>query len=114
MFKIVIILLFAFLIWPIVKLIYYLFSAHRYVRKQQEAFRDAYSRAYGEQSGGRRYGTGPTPSRQRKKVFSKSDGEYVDFEEISCDVADRYASATDGATYIREDQISDAEWTEIK
>lgn len=114
MIKFFIILLFVFLIWPIVKLIYYLYSTHRYVRKQQEAIRDAFTRAYEGTTAEQRHNSEAAPSRRRKKVFAKTDGEYVEFEEIACDVSDRYTSTTDGTTYIREEQISDAEWTEIK
>ena len=56
-------------------------------------------------------------AKRKKKVFSKTDGEYVEFEEISCDTASRRTetSAADGSTtFVREEQVSDAEWTEIK
>ncbi len=109
MIKIFILILLAFLIWPVVKMLFYLFNAHRFVKRQQESFRKAYSQAYGNaerqnpDSGRRR-----SP---RKKVFSKSDGEYVEFEEIACERAD---SSESTANYVREEQVSDAEWTELK
>lgn len=98
------------LLWPLVKVIYYVIRTRRYIRRQQEDFRRAYSDAYAGRQGNP--SGGPAPHRRRKKVFSKTDGEYVDFEEIVCDV-----ESTDpqpDTEFYREEQVSDAEWTEIK
>ena len=46
-----------------------------------------------------------------KKIFDKSEGEYVEFEEVAS------SSGTEHRTNVKyetEEQISDAEWTEIK
>ena len=59
-------------------------------------------------------------SGKRSKKFAKTDGEYVDFEEVTDaqsqpsqhhDAADDTDAAADAA---RESQISDAEYEEIK
>ena len=59
-------------------------------------------------------------SGKRNKKFAKTDGEYVDFEEVTDaqsqpsqhhDAADDTDAAADAA---RESQISDAEYEEIK
>ncbi len=112
-FKIFIILFLIFVIWPVVKVIYYLSNARKFARQQQDAFRKAYSQsAPGSASGN--YSTGNSGHHTRKKkIFSKADGEYVEFEEISCDMPGEASSSTTD-TYIREDQVSDAEWTEVK
>lgn len=103
-----------FIVWPIVRVFYYLYNARKFARQQQEAFRKAYSRAT-EGSGSNYEPDSRQNQSRKKKVFSKTDGEYVDFEEISCETTTigTETSATSD-TYIREDQVSDAEWTEIK
>ncbi len=49
-------------------------------------------------------------SRRRKKVFDRSEGEYVEFEEI----LENRVEPSGSVTYETEEQVSDAEWTEIK
>ena len=73
------------------------------VDPQEQAYRRAY------------YNNSPPhhEPQQRKKVFDKSDGEYVEFEEIS--VTKTATSSENGDIYYeREEQVTDAEWTEIK
>ena len=62
----------------------------------------------------------PASSGKRSKKFAQTDGEYVDFEEVTDaqsqpsqhhDAADDTDAAADAA---RESQISDAEYEEIK
>lgn len=50
----------------------------------------------------------------RKKIFSKNEGEYVDFEEITVTRTTASESGPGHVTYETEEQVSDAEWTEIK
>lgn len=52
----------------------------------------------------------PQPA-PKKKIFNKNEGEYVDFEEITVTAS---GSATEQIHYETEEQVSDAEWTEIK
>lgn len=51
---------------------------------------------------------------QRKKVFDKTDGEYVEFEEITVTNTSRTTNSNDDIYYEREEQVTDAEWVEIK
>jgi len=54
--------------------------------------------------------------KRRKKIFSRNDGEYVDFEEIIEGKSATGSSTTSSGKEIHyeiEDQVSDAEWTEI-
>lgn len=51
----------------------------------------------------------PEPAQKRKKVFDRSDGEYVDFEELPGE-----PEPSQQVVYTVEEQVSDAEWTEIK
>jgi len=115
MFKLLIIFfLISFVIWPIAKVLYYLFNARKFARQQQEAFRKAYSRS-AEDSASNYYEGGNRQNHSRKKkIFSKTDGEYVDFEEISSETTIGEKTSATSDKYIREDQVSDAEWTEIK
>ena len=57
------------------------------------------------------------PRGPRRKIFSRDEGEYIDFEEVTVrtgDPASSQASATDKRAYTpREPQISDAEWEEV-
>ncbi len=51
----------------------------------------------------------------KKKVFSRNEGEYVEFEEITVEVSgEARDSAGNSVKYEIEEQISDAEWVEIK
>lgn len=114
MFRLLLIFLFILVIWPVIKVGYYLFKAQRTARRSRDAFRDAYSRTYGRNYGGDYSNGGGAPAQPRKKkVFSKTDGEYVEFEEIECELTEEYSS-TSSDTYVREEQVSDAEWTEVK
>lgn len=58
-----------------------------------------------------------TPQRKRK-IFSREDGEYVEFEEIEAKAEFRHTSPqTDGskASYTpREPQVSDADWEDVR
>lgn len=57
------------------------------------------------------------PRGPRRKIFSRDEGEYIDFEEVTVrtgDPASSQASATGKRAYTpREPQITDAEWEEV-
>ena len=79
----------------------------RRVSRQDPAPRYSYydrQRAYNEAH------NRPQPQR-KKKIFSKNEGEYVDFEEITVSTRD---TSSGNVHYETEEQVSDAEWTEIK
>lgn len=67
-------------------------------------------------SGSSRSSSSSSGVKRKKKIFSRNDGEYVDFEEIieEKSTASSTASSGDEIRYEIEDQVSDAEWTEIK
>lgn len=65
--------------------------------------------------GGKRQREEEPQPKVKKKVFSRNEGEYVDFEEISVEVSgETRDSAGNTVRYEIEEQISDAEWVEIK
>ncbi|MDE7396139.1 MAG: DUF4834 family protein [Muribaculum sp.] len=68
----------------------------------------------GAQTAGRRDGKSRRAASQnapkRKKVFERGYGEYVEFEEIK----EVRVDSSGEVKYTREEQVSDAEWVEIK
>lgn len=72
---------------------------YNYARRQQYPYGD---NAYGQQN--------HRQQRRKKKIFDSNEGEYVDFEEIQVTRTDTGT----GVVYDSEEQVSDAEWTEIK
>lgn len=100
-------------------------------RKYTNYINDIYGRAFGgtqgfpgagQQSSGRRRrddGRQSSPFRRKRKIFTREDGEYVDFEEIdvkagpSAGQAAQRDAASDSYTP-REPQVSDADWEEIR
>lgn len=53
-----------------------------------------------------------TTRKRRRKIFDRTDGEYVEFEEI---IEERDINVDGGSRRCEtEEQVSDAEWTEVK
>ena len=50
-------------------------------------------------------------ARRNRKIFSKEEGEYIEFEEITVTQTTTVTSAPD--EFPTEPQVSDAEWEEI-
>lgn len=63
----------------------------------------------GFNSGGQTSKTSKTPRRNKK--FTREEGEYVEFTDISCKVRD---DDTGEVTYRKEEQITDIEWVDIE
>ncbi len=72
-----------------------------YGRSRSYSYGNPYSRHYPHSQ----------PER-KKKIFDKSEGEYGEFEEIASSSSDTKRSTH--VSYETEEQVSDAEWTEIK
>ena len=104
----------------------------RYMRRKfQQKVNDMFRQAYGGPTQGFPFGDDyevqarqarEQQARQRqphRKVFSREDGEYVEFEEVQVKAEYTTASSSDSSQpdkpdYTpREPQISDAEWEEI-
>ena len=67
-------------------------------------------------NGSSRSSSSSSSVKRKKKIFSRNDGEYVDFEEIieeKSTAGSSTASSREEVRYEIEDQVSDAEWTEI-
>ncbi len=55
-----------------------------------------------------------TPARHRKK-YARTDGEYVPFQELDIQIHEETTTVEiDDSTVTVENQITDAEWEEIK
>lgn len=108
-FKILIILLLAYLLWPLIKGLLYVRDVQRNVR---EAFGQA-SRG----SGNRGRQQESSPGRRGKKI-DKDVGEYVEFEDITESSSSGYSDTIKDVdvkqhNFCSESQISDAEWEDI-
>lgn len=102
----------------------------RYIRRRfQQKVNDMFRQAYGGRAQGFPFGDDyeaqasqareaqARQNKRRRKVFSREDGEYVEFEEVQVKAeytASTASSRPDKPDYTpREPQISDAEWEEI-
>lgn len=124
MIKILIAVLLIYLLWQLLpRLIYW--TVGWWVRRlQRKAFQQAFG---GRQPGGfgnadpaastrRHRQDGSARRDRREKIFSREDGEYVEFEEIAADPATtdgRPGQADSSTRFVKEEQVSDAEWTDI-
>lgn len=87
----------ALIVWPIL-------GAFMAIKRGPSSFAGNSSRAQQRQQS--------QEPKRRKKIFSRNDGEYVDYE----DIAGRKVSTTTTTTerYDSEPQVEDAEWEDIK
>lgn len=93
----------------------------RYLRrKMTERVEDMFARQFGmpdAKEARRRYDEArkeaERQARRNRKIFSKEEGEYIEFEEITVTQTTQttYTAAGD---FTPESQISDAEWEELK
>lgn len=115
-----------YLLWILVKPLLMSYARRKYAEKVNDMFNQAFG-------GGQPFGTGQTqagrngssnprggrreapryPGR-KKKIFSREEGEYIEFEEIEVRTEYRSASAKDSSYTPREPQVSDADWEEIR
>lgn len=112
-------LFFAIMIFVAISVLRFVFGVWRQARNIRNAFGKFADAANGADNSEK------ADRRERGKKFSKSDGEYVDFEEVTDtepqpsrhdDAEDAAAdeSHTSADNFARESQISDAEYEEIK
>ena len=98
-------------------------------RKFQQKVNDMFRQAYGNQADGFPFGTGGSNNDERyerhrhrqpkRKIFSREEGEYVEFEDIKVEVDYTSANAENPGhgnnKYTpREPQVSDAEWEDVE
>lgn len=107
-----------FIVIPLVRVMWTVSSMRRKARKAMEQMADRQKREARRRESERRPG-GWSSARPTEKIFSKSDGEYVEFEEVSVTV-DSERAAADVPPHRRmrkgasmEQRIIDVEWEDI-
>ncbi len=113
-------ILILYLVWLIVKPLLLSYARRKYTQKVNDMFNQAFGGGTGFSPGASPFGQQRRQQHQprgRKKIFSRDEGEYVDFEEIEVKT-EFSASETNekqGSSYTpREPQVSDADWEEIR
>lgn len=110
------------LLAPIFKVVAAIFRAYRHATHQAPSPADAPDSPDGSPDGSPDssswpFGRGRRPRYgRRRKVFADDEGEYVRFEELNVDINEELERRRRFATvdYRTEEQVSDAEWTEIR
>lgn len=114
-----------FIVVPVVRLTLMFFRLRSQARRFFDGMNGGSSQADGRQSGSRQSGArqrrsgGTTNPEQPRKKIDPRVGEYVEFEEIACNVTTDSATGTTTRTTTStrikvESQIEDAEWEDIK
>lgn len=108
MFKFLFLILLFIIIFPILRFIIAIWGASRRFKKQYKDF----ASGGGPRSNGEYYKR--STFSKRKKIFSKEDGEYVEFEEIKIEKSSVTSTSGETEETYDEPQISDAKFEEIK
>ncbi|MBD5266342.1 MAG: DUF4834 family protein [Duncaniella sp.] len=121
----IITLIILYLLWLLLKPLLMNYARRKYQQKVNDMFNQAFGGGTGAASGnpfGSSYassaGQRNAPPRykqgRKKKIFSRDEGEYIEFEEIEVTTEYRYTSSSDPKYTPREPQVSDADWEEIR
>lgn len=111
-----------YVMWLVVKPLVTRYARRKFEQKVNDMFRRAYGDAFGAGGGdgtSRKASAHNSAHAPGRKVFSREDGEYIEFEEIECTIGDTSYAAAAGTSEgnprhtPREPQVSDAEWEEI-
>ncbi len=112
-------ILIIYFLWLVVKPLAAAYIRRKYEQKINDFFRQSYGSAFGMDPDGmpRREDASSSdrrPSRRRGKIFTREDGEYIDFVEID-EKIDFTATDSASSRYTpREPQVSDAEWEDVR
>lgn len=99
---VILLLIFIFIIMPIIRVMIAIYSAHRKARKAFQQFSQQQSQQASQQY-----------SQARSNRY-EDVGEYAEFEEISTSASDQQETIKDfQRSNSRESQVVDAEWEEI-
>ncbi|MCM1517551.1 MAG: DUF4834 family protein [Pseudoflavonifractor sp.] len=104
-FILIILIVLGFIFWPLIRTIW---TINRATRQARRMFTGG-STGSGGSPRQRQY-TRPV----RKKIFSRDDGEYVDYEEIAVTSDTTVTDNGRSVRYETEQQIVDVEWEEIR
>ncbi len=116
MFEFLLLLFIIFIVVPIARVAWTIYKVRRQYRQAFEAARAQSGRQQPRQERNRRGGW-TVPLRKKPKVVDRSEGEYVEWEDISVtetttDGTKSYSTHTESVHI--EERVSDAEWEEIK
>lgn len=109
-FSILFYIIVGWLLWQLIKIVT---AGYRFTRQYRRAVNDM-RQAFG--------GYGPATSQQRQqpsqppkkeKKISRDVGEYVDFEEVSVSVKEKYADGSTAEYTKTEQQIVDVTWEDL-
>ena len=110
-------ILILYIVWLLIKPMLLNYARRQYTKKVNDMFNQAFGQQaggynpFGHDAAGRQQPHHRQPQ-QKKKIFSRDDGEYVEFEEI--DVKVETTSESHDPKYTpREPQVSDADWEEV-
>lgn len=116
-------IIFVYVMWLVVKPLVARYMRHKFQQKVNDMFRQAMGGAPGGGSadpfGAYRRNNQQQEQNEKpakRKIFSKDEGEYIEFEEvhIHAEYTETTVTDTDAPTYTpREPQVSDAVWEEI-
>ena len=120
-----------YFLWLVVKPLLARYMQRKFRQKVNDMFGQAFGDAFGQTPGegdytrgsygGRNAAGGDGATARKGKIFSRDEGEYVEFEEIRVTASeetsrDDYAAAAGGNSHRHtphEPQVSDAEWEDI-
>lgn len=115
-----------YLLWILIKPLLMSYARRKYAEKVNDMFNQAFGGGQpfgaGQAYAGRNATQDPRRARRetprspgrKKKIFSREEGEYIEFEEIEVRTEYRSTSAKDSSYTPREPQVSDADWEEIR
>lgn len=113
-------ILFVYVMWLVVKPLVASYMRRKFQQKVNDMFRQAMGGAPGH--GNDPFGTHKRHTQQtekpvKRKIFSRDEGEYIEFEEVQIHVEyteTTTSETTDSPSYTpREPQVSDAVWEDI-
>ena len=119
-----IIIFWAFFLWILFKAVRFVWRGVGQYKKQRDAWEQFYRQATGQEPPRQRQRTRSdsrkkkSEPRRRRKIFSREDGEYVEFEDIIVSETET-TSRTDNSdtkkrtTTVTESQIVDVEWEDL-
>lgn len=111
-----------YLVWLLVKPLILAYARRKYTERINDMFGQAFGGPPpGPQSAGDRSGRQQSRNpfenfypRRKKKIFSRDEGEYIDFVEIDEKVEYTTSEPPRKPYHPREPQVSDVEWEDVK
>ncbi|WP_289856908.1 DUF4834 family protein [uncultured Muribaculum sp.] len=113
MLKLLYLLCVFYIFWRIFRWLFAI-GSRWFIRRHAERM---YTNFFGQQpprGNSPRYGQKAEDKQPKKKVFDKTDGEYVEFTDIEeTEISSDEKTRQTNVSYKKEEQITDAEWHDI-